>query len=97
MKADCGHAGTCFSLTDATQVFPQLYESEYHNTGVLLEPEATCPERNRQNFTVCYYDSKIRPKLMDCDLGEGTYNNNGAYPLLYSGTTDLETYEFMFT
>ncbi len=63
------------------------------------EPGATCPgvaRRNGDNFTVCYYDSEIRPKLMDCDLGEGT-NSSGAYPLLYSGTTDFKTYEFMFT
>ncbi len=100
MKAYCGHAGTYFTLTGATQVFPQLYESEYHNTGVLSEPEATCPDvamRNGQNWTVCYYDSEIRPKLMDCDLGEGTYQVGGAYPLLYSGTTGVKTYKFMFT
>ncbi len=35
---------------------------------------------------------------MDCDLGEGTYNSSGAYPLLYSGTTDpVKTYKFTFT
>ncbi len=100
MKADCGHAGTCFTLTGATQVFPQVYEFEYHNTGVLSEPEATClgvVRRNGQNRTVCYSDSEIRPKLMDCDLGEGTYQDGGAYPLLYSGPTDRKIYEFMFT
>ncbi len=101
MKADCGHAVTFFTLTGATQVFPQVYEFEYHNTGVLSEPEATCPDvvmRNGEIFTVCYYNSEIRPKLMDCDLGEGTYQDGRAYPLLYSGTTGpAKTYKFVFT
>ncbi len=34
---------------------------------------------------------------MDCDLGEGTYQDGRAYPLLYSGTPSFETYEFRFT
>ncbi len=71
--------------TDAAQVFPQTYEflsRDYSDR--FSEPEATCPDvvmRNGEKFTVCYYDSEIRPKLMDCDLGEGTYNSSGAYPL----------------
>ncbi len=87
--------------TDATQVFPQTYEFLNRDYSVRFsEPEATCPDvvmRNEENFTVCYYGSEIKPKLMDCDLGEGTYQDGGAYPLLYSGTTNRKTYEFMFT
>ncbi len=87
--------------TDATQVFPQTYEFLSRNYSVRFsEPEAICPDvvmRNEEIFTVCYYDSEIRPKLMDCDLGEGTYQDGRAYPLLYSGPTDWKTYKFMFT
>ncbi len=36
--------------------------------------------RDLLRYKVCYYDSEIRPKLMDYDLGEGTYNES-AYPL----------------
>ncbi len=82
-------------------MFPQTYEFLSRDYSVMFsEPEATCPDvvmRNGETFTVCYYGSEIRPKLMDCDLGEGTYNNNGAYPLLYNGTSGFKTYEFVFT
>ncbi len=87
-----------FLVPGATQVFPQSYE--FTQLSAFSEPEATCPDvavRNRERFTVCYYDNEIRPKLMDCDLGEGTYQDGGAYPLLYSGPTDRKIYEFMFT
>ncbi len=86
-----------FFVPGATQVFPQSYEFTQLITSAFSEPGATCPgvaRRNGDNFTVCYYDSDIRPKLMDCDLGEGTHR---AYPLLYSGPTDRKKYEFRFT
>ncbi len=97
----CIYTGN-ISCTDATQVFPQTYEFLSRDYSVRFsEPEATCPDvvmKNGQNFTVCYYDSEIRPKLMDCDLGEGTYQDGGAYPLLHSGTIGLgKKYEFRFT
>ncbi len=81
-----------FFIPGATQVFPQSYEFTQLSHGT------NCPDvvmRNGETFTVCYYDSEIRPKLMDCDLGEGTHKVGGAYPLL-SGTT-IVAYEVMFT
>ncbi len=89
-----------FLVPGATQVFPQSYE--FTQLSAFSEPGhgTNCSGmvmRNGQKWTVCYYDSEIKPKLMDCDLGEETYQDGGAYPLLYSGTTDVKTYEFMFT
>ncbi len=81
-------------------MFPQSYEFTQLSVSSESGHGTNCPDvvmRNGQNWTVCYHDSEIRPKLMDCDLGEGTYNNSGAYPLFYSGTTNVKTYKFMFT
>ncbi len=80
-------------------MFPQSYE--FTQLSAFSEPGhgTNCSGmvmRNGQKWTVCYYGSEIKPKLMDCDLGEGTYQDGGAYPLL-SGTTDKKIYEFMFT
>ncbi len=61
------------------QVFPTSYEfRDRLLNDVFAEPDATCPDviMRTKKYKVCYYNSEIRPKLIDCDLGEGTYNDS---------------------
>ncbi len=81
-------------------MFPQSYEFRYRDRHVFSEPEDACPgevRRDNHNYKVCYYDSEIRPKLINCDLGEGTYQENGSYPLSITGNAMNKQFEFRFT
>ncbi len=81
-------------------MFPQSYEFLYRDRDEFSEPEDACPgevRRDNHNYKVCYYDSEIRPKLIDCDLGEGTYQENGSYPLFITGNAMNKEFEFRFT
>ncbi len=42
--------------------------------ALFAEPDATCDDIDLDK--ACYYNRAIKPKLMDCDLGEGTYNDS---------------------
>ncbi len=83
------------------QVFPTSYR--FRDTvinEVFAEPDTACPDviGNRLKYRVCYYGSEIRPKLMDCDLGEGTYNDSAYLLRMWQSITNTDThFEFRFT